>query len=145
MLFTVGIETPKQDNEAFGLVVPALFTEEYSCFSAADTVEQIPSQAVNAIHSVLEMMLEDGADISLLKDLGFANYKGQEDFSHCDAWLLIDVDTTAYLGKKQRVNVVLPQYILDRIDQRVLTQPAYKDRSHFLAIASQHELATPSI
>ena len=36
MLFTVGVETPKKETEAFGMAVPALFTESYSCFSGAD-------------------------------------------------------------------------------------------------------------
>ena len=56
MLFTIGIETPTNENEAYGITVPALFTEEYSCFSAADTLEEIPTQATDAIHSILEIM-----------------------------------------------------------------------------------------
>ncbi|MDY0487308.1 type II toxin-antitoxin system HicB family antitoxin, partial [Pasteurella multocida] len=76
------------------------------------------------------------------KDLGFLHYKEQEDFQYCDSWLLIDVDITAYFGKRQRVNIVLPQYLIDRIDQRVANNPIYKDRSHFLAVASQRELSS---
>ncbi|NNI45321.1 CopG family transcriptional regulator, partial [Pasteurella multocida] len=53
-----------------------------------------------------------------------------------------DVDITAYFGKRQRVNIVLPQYLIDRIDQRVANNPIYKDRSHFLAVASQRELSS---
>ncbi|MFP4703156.1 type II toxin-antitoxin system HicB family antitoxin, partial [Pasteurella multocida] len=81
-------------------------------------------------------------DISQIKDLGFLHYKEQEDFQYCDSWLLIDVDITAYFGKRQRVNIVLPQYLIDRIDQRVANNPIYKDRSHFLAVASQRELSS---
>ncbi|MCX2960317.1 type II toxin-antitoxin system HicB family antitoxin [Rodentibacter caecimuris] len=142
MLFTVGVETPKAENEAFGLVVPALFNEEYSCFSAADTTEEIVPMVTEAIHLMLEGMAEDGFDISQIKDQGFTYYKQQEDFAHCDSWLLIDVDITAYFGKRQRVNVVLPQYLIDRIDNRVAHSHFYRDRSHFLAVASQNELQT---
>ncbi|KMK50921.1 CopG family transcriptional regulator [[Actinobacillus] muris] len=140
MLFTVGVETPKTEKEAFGLVVPALFTDSYSCFSAADTVEDIVPMVTDAIHSVLEMMAEDNFDLSTIKDLGFTDYKEQDDFKFCDSWLLIDVDITAYFGKRQRVNIVLPQYLIDRIDSRVSHSHFYRDRSHFLAVASQNEL-----
>lgn len=142
MLFTVGIETPKNENEAFGLCVPALFTDVYSCFSAADTLEEIIPNVTDAIHSVLEMMVEDQFDIASLQDKGFVYYKQQEDFKYCDSWLLLDIDISAFWGKKQRVNVVLPQYLLDRIDNRVSHSHFYRDRSHFLAIASQRELSS---
>ncbi|MBN6074856.1 type II toxin-antitoxin system HicB family antitoxin [Aggregatibacter actinomycetemcomitans] len=140
MLFTVGVEIPKNENEAFGLCVPALFTDVYSCFSAADTLEEIIPNVTDAIHTMLEMMVEDEFDITSIKDLGFLHYKQQEDFAYCESWLLVDVDISAFLGKKQRVNVVLPQYLLDRIDNRVAHSDLYRDRSHFLAVASQHEL-----
>ncbi|PJG85686.1 type II toxin-antitoxin system HicB family antitoxin [Conservatibacter flavescens] len=140
MLFTIGVETPKNENEAFGLCVPALFNENYSCYSGADKVEDIVPMVTDAIHSMLETMVEDGFDITTIKDLGFMRYKNQDDFEFCDSWLLVDVDITAYFGKRQRVNIVLPQYLLDRIDQRVANNPIYKDRSHFLALASQREL-----
>ncbi|ATF73911.1 type II toxin-antitoxin system HicB family antitoxin [Pasteurella multocida] len=142
MLFTIGVETPKKESEAFGLCVPALFNETYSCFSAADTVEKIIPAVTDAIYTILETMVENNFDISQIKDLGFMHYKQQKDFEFCDSWLLIDVDITAYFGKRQRVNVVLPQYLIDRIDQRVANNPTYKDRSHFLTIASQRELSS---
>ncbi|MDP0336143.1 type II toxin-antitoxin system HicB family antitoxin, partial [Glaesserella parasuis] len=130
MLFTVGVETPHNENEAFGLCVPALFTDEYSCFSAADAIDEIIPNVKDAIHTMLEMMVEDEFDISTLQDKGFVHYKQQEDFSHCDSWLLVDIDISAFLGKKQRVNIVLPQYLLDRIDNRVSHSNFYRDRSH---------------
>ena len=144
MLFTVGVETPKTENEAFGLCVPALFVDSYACVSAADSVNEIVSQITEAMHLILESMVEDGFDIASLKDLGFTHYRLQEDFAHCDSWLLVDIDITAYFGKRQRVNIVLPQYLIDRIDQRVASNPMYKDRSHFLAVASQNELSNTS-
>lgn len=145
MLFTVGVETPQNENEAFGLCVPVLFTDEYSCFSAADTIDDIIPNVKDAIHTMLEMMVEDEFDISTLQDKGFVHYKQQEDFSHCDSWLLVDIDISAFLGKKQRVNIVLPQYLLDRIDNRVSHSNFYRDRSHFLAVASQRELISQQI
>lgn len=140
MLFTIGVEVPKNDGEAFGLVVPALCTDDYSCFSGADNKEDIIPMVTEAIHLTIENMVENNIDLLKIKDLGFMYYKQQEDFAYCDTWLLVDIDITAYFGKRQRVNVVLPQYLLDRIDQRIMENPSYKDRSHFLAIATKHEL-----
>lgn len=142
MLFTIGVESPKNENEAFGLCVPALFVDNFSCFSAADTEEEIIPMVTDAIHTMLEMMIEDGFDISTIRDKGFSFYKQQEDFDYCDTWLLVDVDISAFFGKKQRVNIVLPQYLLERIDNRVSHSNFYKDRSHFLALASQRELSS---
>ena len=75
MLFTIGIETPANENEAYGIAVPALSTEKYDCFSAADTLEEIPAQATDAIHSILEMMFEDGLDINNYKTKAIATIK----------------------------------------------------------------------
>lgn len=140
MLFTIGIETPTNQNEAYGIAVPLLFTEKFACISAADSLEEIPVQATDAIHSILEMMFEDGINITELQDKGYKHYQTLEAFNHCDTWLLLDIDTTAYQGKRQRINISLPEYLIKRIDSRVASNPIYKDRSHFLAIASQKEL-----
>lgn len=142
MLFTVGVETPKKETEAFGMVVPALFIKSYCCFSATDSIKDIVPMVTDAIHSMLEVMLDDGFDISTIKDKSFTHYKTDPEFEFCDTWLLVDIDITAYFGKRQRINITLPQHLLDRIDQRVSTNPNYKDRSHFLAVASQKELSS---
>ena len=40
MFFSVGVETPKDENTAYGMIVPAFSAYEMGCFSAADTQEQ---------------------------------------------------------------------------------------------------------
>ncbi len=140
MLFTIGVETPPDDKTAFGLIVPALCNDKYGCFSAADTEDDIVPMVTDAIHLILEDMVEDGVDILQLKDLGFRHYKQQEDYDYCDTWLLVDVDVSAYLGKRKRLNITLPEYLINRIDNKVNHSDIYRDRSHFLAVASQREL-----
>ncbi|TNH03141.1 CopG family transcriptional regulator [Testudinibacter sp. TR-2022] len=145
MLFTVGVEYPKNDNEAYGMIVPALFNEQYSCFSAADSVEQIPEMVKDAITMILADMLENGFDVMSIQDNGFIEYQKVGDFDHIDTWLLIDVDVSEYMGKKQRINISLPSYLINRIDTKVgASGGRYRDRSHFLAVASQHELSASS-
>lgn len=103
MLFSVGVESPKTENGVFSLCVPALFTNQLSCVSFADSPDEIEPMVIEAIDLILAIMIEEGKDISKLKDLGFEHYKQQKDFSHCDDWLSVEVELAAYLGEKQSV------------------------------------------
>lgn len=92
MLFSVGVESPSHEGEAFGLVVPALCTGDYACFSAADSEEQVEAAAIEAISMVMEQMASDGAALDAIKDLGRLCYQQQDAYSHCDSWLLLNVN-----------------------------------------------------
>lgn len=140
MIFTIGVETPDNENQAYGMIVPALCQLDYGCFSAADEVEDLLPMVTEAITMMLESMAEDGFDLTTLKDKGVTHYKNDPEYADFDTWLLIDVDITEYLGSKQRINITMPQHLLGRIDRRVASMPHYKDRSHFLALAAHREL-----
>ncbi|MGO1248088.1 MAG: type II toxin-antitoxin system HicB family antitoxin [Oceanisphaera sp.] len=141
MLFSVGVEYPSHDGEAFGLVVPALCNDDFACFSAADSEAQVKVMATEAIAMVVEEMVSNGVSGDSIKDLGPRYYRQLADYEHCDGWLLLDVDLTEFMGKPKRINVSLPDGLIQLIDSRVkASQGQYKDRSHFLAIASRHEL-----
>lgn len=141
MFFSVGIETPKDDSFAYGLVVPALCNEKYGCFSAADTENEIAPMVTEAIQMILEAMQEDGYPVSNLKDAGVLTYQKMEDYAFCDAWLLLYVDVSAFEGKPKRINISIPDTLISRIDSKVKAAPdRYRDRSHFLATAAKHEL-----
>ena len=140
MLFTIGVESPKNDNEAYGLIVPALNDDHYACISAADHANDILRAATDAIATVLQDRAENGLENDNIKDLGYRAYQQHPDYTHCDTWLLADIDISEYTGKRQRININVPDYLLRRIDQRVAATSRYKDRSHFLALAAQREL-----
>lgn len=142
MFFSVGVEMPANENEAYGLVVPALCNDAFGCVSAADNQDEIAVTVREAILLIVDMMVERGMDITRLKDAGPFVYAAHPDYAHCNQWLLVDVDLSALEGKQQRINISLPDALLERIDNRV-QQPAsgYRDRSHFLAVAARHELA----
>ena len=140
MLFTIGVESPKNDNEAYGLIVPALNDDHYACISAADPANDILRAATDAIATVLQDRAENGLENDNIKDLGYRAYQQHPDYTHCDTWLLADIDISEYTGKRQRININVPDYLLRRIDQRVAANSRYKDRSHFLALAAQREL-----
>lgn len=140
MLFTIGVESPKNDNEAYGLIVPALNDDHYACISAADHANDILRAATDAIATVLQDRAENGLENDNIKDLGYRAYQQHPDYTHCDTWLLADIDISEYTGKRQRININVPDYLLRRIDQRVAANSRYKDCSHFLALAAQREL-----
>ncbi|MFV0574945.1 MAG: type II toxin-antitoxin system HicB family antitoxin [Vibrio sp.] len=140
MLFSIGVELPKNEDQAFGLVVPALCDSNYACFSAADRERDIPSVVKEAIIDMVETMLEDEYSLAKIKDKGVLFYRNQDEYAYCDAWLLLDIDLSAYEGKPKRINISLPDTLIARIDEYVKTSKEYKDRSHFLATAARHEM-----
>ncbi|WP_227318254.1 type II toxin-antitoxin system HicB family antitoxin [Cedecea davisae] len=141
MFFSVGVELPATENEAFGLVVPALCNDDFGCVSAVDTQADIAPMVQDAVLSIADLMVERGKDITQLRDAGPFAYAANPDYAYCTQWLLVDVDLSALEGKQLRLNIMLPDALLRRIDSRV-KQPSsgYRDRSHFLAIAARHEL-----
>lgn len=96
MLFSVGIETPKDDSFAYGIVVPALCIEQYRCYSAADAENDIAPMATEAILLIIESMQENGFAIEAIKDAGDMAYKAMADYTFCDKWLLVEVDVSAF-------------------------------------------------
>lgn len=143
MFFSVGVESPKDADTAFGISVPAFDQFDYGCVSAADEQADIPVMAREAILSIVEEMLISGShSVEDIKDAGFMVYSANADYAHCDSWFMIDVDLSEFEGKQQRVNITLPDVLIKRIDGFIQgNRSAYKDRSHFLAQAARHELA----
>ncbi len=140
MWFTLGVETPKKEDSAYGIVVPALCNDRYSCYSASDNSKDIAAHSAEAIESILEEMLADGFDVLGLEDQGALVYKEDKAYSFCDVWLQIEIDVSRYSGRSQRVNISLPESLLAVIDRKVENSDLYRDRSHFLAIAARNEL-----
>lgn len=144
MFFSVGVETPKDTQTAFGITVPALDRYEFGCVSAADTQAEIPLMAREAILAIVEEMLLSGShSVEDITDAGYMVYAANPDYAHCDSWFVIDVDLSGFEGKQQRLNITLPDVLVRRIDGFVSESGGiYKDRSHFLAQAARHELAS---
>lgn len=143
MFFTLGIETPKDNSTAYGIVVPALCNDEYSCFSAADNENDIPVMATEAILLTVQDMIESGKyDIKDIKN-NHVSYKTDGQYEHCDTWVLINIDLSGFAGKQKRINITLPDILINRIDNAVKSPDSvYKDRSNFLAEAAIKELSS---
>jgi|SRR5476649_404534 len=143
MFFSVGVETPKDENTAYGMIVPVFSAYDYGCFSAADTKEEIASMAREAILLTVEDMILSGKySVDQIKDAGHLVYSMNPEYADFDSWFVLDVDLSSFEGKQQRINIALPDTLIHRIDNRVKEKPsAYRDRSHFIAEAARHELS----
>lgn len=141
MIFTVGVWTPENEDTAYGMIVPALCQLNYGCFSAADEVKDLLPMVTEAIEGNLEMMVEDNFDITSIVDKGYAHYKNDPEYADIDSWLLVDIDITPYLKEKHKIEINVPDHLLQRIDQRINAMGNfYKTRDHFFATAAHREL-----
>lgn len=134
MLFMIGIETPENEQIAYGIVVPAFDKIGYGCFAAADEEADVLTQAKLAILDMAEEAFTDGHILSAL-DVGYKDYsKEYEDF---DKWIAIDVPVETIRAKQKRINITMSEFQLSRVDAFVSSHPAFSDRSDFLAKASE--------
>ncbi|MEY0026170.1 type II toxin-antitoxin system HicB family antitoxin [Providencia rettgeri] len=144
MFFSVGVETPHDENTAYGMVIPAFEAYGYSCFSAADDQKDIPSMVREAVLMTVEDMVSSGKFlVEQIQDAGHLVYSINPEYSDFDTWFVIDIDLSDFEGKQQRINIALPDTLIKRIDNQVKSHPSrYRDRSHFIAEASRHELSS---
>lgn len=142
MIFSVGIELPIDDiNPVFGMHIPVMYSETSECHLIAETEIEMKLKITEAITWFLEEKIGQGYSIDSIKDLGVVHYRSDPEFSHCGAWMMVDIDISAYQGKQKRINISLQDTLIRRIDDRVKANPEiYRDRSHFLAVAAHKEL-----
>jgi len=132
MLYTVIVH--HTGGSAYGVTVPDI----PGCFSAGDSMTEALANAVEAIEMNLELLSEQDASVP---DASDASIYVEEAAKTGGFIAVVDVDVTRFLGKAERINITLPARLLRRIDEQVKHSSKYQNRSHFLAVASQHELA----
>ena len=130
MKFPIALE-PGTATTAWGVVVPDL----PGCFSAGDTAEQAFANAVEAIEAHLELLAEDGLDIQLPRPLD--HWQADPQFAGW-VWGLVDVDTSRFEGKAEKINITLPRRLLARVDEYARAHGM--TRSGFLAQAAQRAM-----
>ncbi|QBG34860.1 type II toxin-antitoxin system HicB family antitoxin [Litorilituus sediminis] len=139
MNLSIGLELADND-EAIGIVVPALGIGNYSCYSAADDESEIIPMVKEAISLILDDMSQNSPElVSKISDLGIRNYRTNEDFEDFNNWMVLDYDLSPYFGKQKRINISLSEGVLKTIDSVVESRSEYRDRSHFLEVAARHE------
>jgi len=121
----------KDVDSDFGVTVPDL----PGCFSAGATLDEALTQAQEAIELHLEGMLEDGESLPCTTPIEMLQkkriYKG-------GVWHLVNIDPTKISGKARRINVTIPERLLQQIDNAARSD--HMTRSGYLAAAAMEKI-----
>lgn len=130
MLVPVVIHKDKESD--YGVTVP----DFPGCFSAGDSIEDALSQAREAIELHLEGMLDDGEGVPEITP--FEDWQKQKEYKG-GVWFLVGIDPSKVAGKAKRINVTIPERLLDQIDKAAALEQT--SRSGFLTTAAMERVA----
>ena len=99
----------KDENSDYGVTFPDL----PGCFSAGDTIEEALANAQEAAECHIEGMLIDSDPIPVATNI--ENHKDSPDFKD-GIWALVDVDLSRLSLKSKRVNITMPERLLNSLD-----------------------------
>ena len=121
----------KDRDSDYGVTVPDL----PGCFSAGKTVDEALAMAKEAIELHLEGLIHDGQPIprpgSIQKHRQSAEYRG-------GTWALVTIDPASLRVNAKRINITIPERILDAIDR--FTHKRGQTRSGFLVEAATEHM-----
>ena len=120
------------ENTATGIQIPDI----PGAVTAGDTFEEAYTSAVEVAHIMLEEIASSGQAIPMPSSA--AAHRDNPDFADM-GWGMLEIDITPYLGKTEKVNVTLPGFVIQKIDQYVRDHNV-KSRSSFLADAAMEKL-----
>lgn len=129
----------EQNSELYQVSVPDL----PGCSVSVESIDSGIEKISESIKSHLSILAEYGEKIptALSVEKHRQEYAIENPHTHSQAfWAIVDIDITAYLGKSHKVNVTLPELLINQIDERVSKSSAYKTRSGFIASACLVEL-----
>ena len=105
------------------------------CQVKSKTIDAAIDDITTAIKSHLSILAEYGEQIPHAKSIEIHRENLQNVI-----WAIVDIDITPYLGKSHKINVTLPELLINQIDDRVSKSADYKTRSGFIAKACLTEL-----
>lgn len=117
----------KDKDSDYGVTVPNL----PGCFSAGSTVDEALAMAQEAIELHLEGLIEEGMVVP--KPGRIEDYQRSDEYQG-GVWAIVSVDPSHLRLKAKRINITLPQRVLEAVD-RVAAQEA-DTRSGLLAKAA---------
>ena len=118
----------KDECSDFGVTVPDI----PGCYSAGDSYDEALQNAIEAIQCHLEGLLLDNESLPVASSID--NWINNQDYSD-GVWAMVDVDLAQISGKVKRVNITLPERVLNLIDLYGKSH-AIKNRSAFLTDAA---------
>jgi len=118
----------KDNDSDFGVTIPDIA----GCYSAGDSYDEALQNSIEAIECHLEGLLFDSEALPIGTSVDhWINNPEYQD----GVWAMVDVDLTQISGKVKRVNITLPERVLNLIDLYGKSH-AIKNRSSFLADAA---------
>ena len=99
----------KDENSDYGVTFPDL----PGCFSAGETIEEVLANAQEAAECHIEGILIDSEPIPVSTNI--ENHKDNPDFKD-GIWALVEVDLSKLSLKSKRVNITMPERLLNSLD-----------------------------
>ena len=124
----IAVVLHSDDGLRYGVTVPDLA----GCFSAGDNMDDALESVKEAIELHLEGLMEDGQDLPTITPI--SQHQNNPDYTG-GVWAIVDVDTTAFEGETEQIDIILPKLLIKRIDD--YTHAKQLTRSGFLAEAAR--------
>jgi len=99
----------KDENSDYGVSFPDL----PGCFSAGETIEEALANAQEAVECHIEGILIDSEPIPVPSNI--ENHKDNPDFKD-GVWAIVEVDLSKLSLKSKRVNITMPERLLNSLD-----------------------------
>jgi predicted RNase H-like HicB family nuclease len=132
MLYSVYVHLG-DDKHAHGVTIP----DFPGCFSAADDWDSLPANIQEAIELYCE-----GEDMDIPAPTPLEQLVSRLEYEG-GAWLLVDVDVSRLSTKPVRINISLPENLVQDIDRYAKSH--HLTRSGFLARAALAEIQKGSV
>jgi len=100
----------KDSNSDYGVTVP----DVSGCFSAGETIDEALQEVTEAVECHLEGLLIDGESIPVPHSIEY--YHNDPEYAG-GIWAVVTIDLTKLSGKTTRVNITLPERILNLMDK----------------------------
>lgn len=117
----------KDKSSDYGVTVPDL----PGCFSAGRSVDEALSMAKEAIEVYLEQLIEDGKTMPLPGRI--EQHQRNSDYRG-GTWAFVSIDQSSLRVTAKRINITLPERVLDAIDR--FAEGSGETRSGLLARAA---------
>ena len=125
MKYFVAIEPKDENNSDYGALIP----DFPGCTAQANTLVKTIADIAEAAEEWIKAAYKNGIDIPEPSDL--ESLREQNDDLLNWIWCLVDVDTSKYVDKAERINITLPTKVLRRLDR--YAELAGETRSGYIA------------
>ncbi len=127
------ITIQREEDSDYGVTIPDIL----GCFTAGSSIEEAIGMAKEAIECHLEGLLIDNEPIPIASSIE----KHQENALYAGGiWAIVEIDVSKLSVKAKRVNVTIPERLLNTVDQ--YAKKHGESRSGLLAQAVTEYMAT---